>query len=379
MNRALAALLVATLLAVHASAATVWMKDGRKFEGEIVSKTDTEVKIKLANGKTETIKRSDIKSLDEPPPPAPKVASNETGDAVVDRRSREYERWLGTPLATATSELTVVRGDHPPAELKQMADAAEKTARHFLSTFGCRPEDALPGDRYGPARIEIFQFWKEEGYLAFVDKALTRIRDETVDDARLAFMRRQRGFWIVSPRALMAQYQGPSDLATSISNACHKTSHVLLTGFKPSGAFMPWWLYEGVASWQEFAVLGETRTYCLELARPDSYGRSGTPDADEEAKAKTEQGWRAKVKSLVGKRAEKDLGVLGKMSLNEIVLVDVQQSWSVVDWMWRTGRLKDFVETYKETRDLNAACVKHFDAPTSGAHEIWRQWVMKTY
>jgi hypothetical protein len=273
----------------------------------------------------------------------------------------------------------VVRGDHPLPELKRMAEAAEKTARHFLATFQCRPEDALPGDRYGPQRIEIFQFWKEEGYLAFIDKALTRLRDETVDDARLAFMRRQRGFWIVSPRALMAQYQGPSDIATSISNACHKTSHVLLTGWKPAGAFVPWWLYEGLASWQEFAVLGETRTYCIDLARPDDYARAGTPEADEAAKAKTEQGWRAKVKSLVGKRAEKDLGVLAKMALNEIVLVDVQQSWSVVDWLSRTGKLKDFVEAYKESRDLDAACRKCVDAPTSGAHEVWRQWVMKTY
>jgi hypothetical protein len=378
MRRA-AAVLFAALLAGSAFGATVWMKDGRKFEGEIVSKTDTEIRIKLASGKTETVKRADVKSLDEPLPPAPKAASNETGDAAVDRRSREYERWLGTPLATATSELTIVRGDHPVEELKQMADAAEKTARHFLATFGCRPEEAMRGDRYGPARIEILQFWKEDGYLAFIDKALTRIRDETVDDARLAFMRRQRGFWIVSPRALMAQYQGPGDLATSISNACHKTSHVLLTGWKPAGAFMPWWLYEGLASWQEFAVLGESRTYCLELARPDSYGRSGTPDADEEAKAKSEQGWRAKVKSIVGKRAEKDLGVLGKMPLNELVLVDVQQSWSVVDWLWRTGKLKDFVEAYKESRDLNAACTKILEAPASGAHEVWRQWVMKTY
>jgi len=379
VRRVAAALCVATMLAATAFGATVWLKDGRKFEGEIVSKTDAEVKLKLASGKIETFKRADIKSIDEPIPPAPKATSNETGDATIDRRSREYERWLGTPLATATSDLTVVRGDHPVADLQRMADAAEKTARHFLATFQCKPEEAMPADRYGPMRVEIFQFWKEEGYVAFIDKALARIRDETVDDARLAFMKSQRGFWIMSPRALMAQYQGPGDLATSISNACHKTSHVLLAGWKPAGSFMPWWLYEGLASWQEFAVLGETRTYCLDLARPDGYSRPGTPEADEEAKAKTESGWREKVKALVGKRAEKELVALGKMSLNEIVLVDVQQSWSVVDWLFRTGKLKDFVAAYKESRDLNAACSKTLDAPASGAHEVWRQWVMKTY
>ena len=54
----------------------------------------------------------------------------------------------------------------------------------------------------------------------------------------------------------------------------------MLTGWKPSGTFMPWWLYEGLASWQEFAVLGETRTYCLDLAKPADYTRGATPDAE---------------------------------------------------------------------------------------------------
>jgi hypothetical protein len=367
------------LLAATALGATIYLKDGKKIEGEIVSRTDKEIKVKLADGKTKTIDAADVKSIDEPIPPAPKVVSNETGDAPVDARTKEYERWLETPLATAPAELVVVRGDHPLEELKKMAEAADKTARHFLSTFECQPADALRGDRYGPARIEILQFWKEDGYLAFCDKVLARIRDETVDDARLAFMRRQRGFWIVSPRALMAQYQGPSDLVTSISAACHKVSHVMLTGWKPSGAFVPWWLYEGFASWQEFAVLGETRTYCIDLARPADYARPGTPEADEAAKARSEQGWRAKVKSLVGKRGEKDWPALAKLSLNEIVLVDVQQSWSLVDWLHQTAKLKDFVSEYKATRDLDAACRKVLGVPASAAHEQWRAWVLRAY
>jgi hypothetical protein len=368
-----------TLLAGTALGATIWLKDGKKVEGEIVSRTDKEIKVKLASGKTQTIDPADVKSIDEPIPPPPKVVSNETGDAPVDARTKEYERWLDTPLATTATELVVVRGDHPLEELKKMADAAEKTARHFLQTFECQPADALRGDRYGPARIEIMQFWKEDGYLAFCDKVLARIRDETVDDARLAFMKRQRGFWIVSPRALTAQYQGPSDLVTSISGACHKVSHILLAGFKPSGSFVPWWLYEGLASWQEFAVLGETRTYCIDMARPADYARAGTPEADEAAKARTEQGWRGKVKALVGKRNEKELASLAKLTLNEIVLVDVQQAWSVVDWLHQTARLKQFVIEYKTTRDLDAACRTVLGVPASSAHEQWRAWVLRAY
>jgi hypothetical protein len=154
---------------------------------------------------------------------------------------------------------------------------------------------------------------------------------------------------------------------------------VLLTGWKPSGSFVPWWFYEGFASWQEFAVLGETRTYCIDLARPVAYAKPGSPEADEAAKARTEQGWRAAIRKLVVKRDERDLVTLGKLSLNEIVLVDVQQSWSVVDWLSRTGRLKDFAEAYKDARDLDAACRKILSVPVGGAHEVWREWVMKTY
>ena len=376
-----AAALVAALLLVPATAlaATIYMKDGRKIEGEIVERTEKAIKIKLANGKFETVKPADVKSIDEPPPPPPKVVSNETGDAPVDARSKEYERWLQVPLAVALTELTVVRGDHPVDELKRLAEAADRTARHFCTTFACQPVDAIRDGRYGAGRIEIFQFWKEDGYLAFCEKVLARIRDTTVDDARLALMRRQRGFWIMTPRTLMAQYQGPSDLVTSISAACHKTSHVMLTGWKPSGTFMPWWLYEGLASWQEFAVLGETRTYCLDLARPADYSRAGTPEADEEAKARAEDGWRARVKQMVSRRDEKDFARLAKLSLNELTLPEVQQSWSVVDWLHRTARLKEFVTAYKDTRDFDAACRQVLGVPTAGAHDEWRSWVARVY
>jgi hypothetical protein len=365
--------------ATAALATTVFLKDGRTVEGEIVKRTDLEVRVKTADGKVVVLRRSEIERIDEKGPDV--AAPKETGDAPTDRRTKEYERLLAVEeIPTAPDGFVVVRGHHPYGELVRMAALARRTAQHFFDTFGCRAEEVLRGeDRYGPAKIEIFQYLQEGGYLAFCDKVLDRIRDETVSSALLAFMRRQRGFWIVSPRPLMAQYQGPSDFVTSLSAACHKTSHILLTSWKPSGSFMPWWLYEGLASWQEFAVLDETRTYCLELAKPADYARPGTKEADEAAKARTENGWRGKVKSMVGRRAEKDLPVLGKMPLNDLVFEDVQQSWSVVDWLGRTGRLREFVSAYKDKRDLDAACRAVLGVPTTAVHEQWRQWVLQTY
>jgi hypothetical protein len=115
------------------------------------------------------------------------------------------------------------------------------------------------------------------------------------------------------------------------------------------------------------------------MARPADYARAGTPEADEAAKARTEQGWRGKVKALVGKRNEKELASLAKLTLNEIVLVDVQQAWSVVDWLHQTARLKQFVIEYKTTRDLDAACRTVLGVPASSAHEQWRAWVLRAY
>ena len=67
------------------------------------------------------------------------------------------------------------------------------------------------------------------------------------------------------------------------------------------------------------------------------------------------------------------------MSLNEIVLIDVQQSWSVVDWLHRTAQLKAFATSLKETRALDAACRSVLGLPASAAHDAWRAWVARTY
>jgi hypothetical protein len=381
MRRAAASALLASLLfAGDAFATTIVMKarkGGGRFEGEIVSRDDKKITLKLKDGKLQTFLVDDIDHLEEPPPPP--VVVKETGDAKVDLRTKDYVKRLGFPITASLTELVVVRGDQSIEEMKRIGDAAQKTAEHFCKVFGCRPEEALIGERYGPARVEIFQFLREDAYSAFCDKVLAAIRDKSVDDARLALMKRQRGFWVVTPRSLMAQYQGPSDIFTSISAACHKTSHVLLEGWKQSGDFRPWWLFEGLATWQEFFVLGESRTYCLDLEKAAAYGTNATPGADEEAKALMEAAWKGSVKRMVHKRDEKEFGSLAKLSLNELNFPDVQQSWSLVDWLDRTGRLKEFVSTYKEERDLPAACTKVLNVPVSTAHEQWRAWVLGSY
>ena len=319
----------------------------------------------------------------EPQKEAPAVPSRAagTGDAAVDDMTADYERKLGVSLRAALRGRVVVRGDNEQADLDKVAVACERTLTHFMDVvhatpndvFGARAEGAT-GTRVGPVAIEVFQFVKEKGYLNFLDKLLARIRDETVDDKRLALMRRQRGFFIQSPRYLMAQYQGPSEIESCVSQGSHKTSHICLLAWKRKAGWQPWWLLEGFAVWQEIAIFGESRTYCLEVETPGGYDKQGTPEADVAAKALMEERWRAKVKAMIRDGKQVDLGVLGRRSLNELSFDDVVQSWSVVTWLAKTGKLPAFLLASKEKKNLDETCSAALDMPLAAAEAAWTAW-----
>jgi hypothetical protein len=306
---------------------------------------------------------------------APAAAQDAPADdaAAVAAASKEYDRRLGTTLRVARRGAFVVRGDHDQAELDNLAEVAARTLESYARTMGCSEADVLTPTRKGERLlVEVFQFQREKAYLEFLDKVFSRIRDDTVDDRRLALMRRQRGFFVLTPRPMVVQYQGPSVLDTVRSQVVHKTSHVLLLAHRRAGAWMPWWLLEGFAVRQEMDVLGETRTYCLEVDRPGDYARPGTPEADEAEKARLEEHWRRRAKELADGKKARDLVVLARLSLNELVLDDVVQSWSVVDWLHRSGRLPAFVLASKEHRELPATCRAALGWEPSETDARWR-------
>ncbi len=370
----------------------IHLKDGRRVEGEILTRDEDEVTIQTASGRFRVFPMTEVEKIfdegEEEPAAKPEKPPQAEGPKAkgkdvdwVDKATKRYERMLGRKLTVAVHRQVIARGDIERKELGQIAGIAQKTLDHFLKTYGCKLADVVPrrvGRDYS-WRLEVFQFRLEKGYLNFVDRVLARIRDETVDDRRLALLRRQKGFWILTPHTLMAQYQGAGHIATSISNVAHKTSHVLLLQYKQAGAWRPWWFLEGFAVWQEIETAGEVRTYCLEVSRPGEYAVPGTPDADEAAKSKTAELWRSKVKAWVKARDERDLAVLARRSLNELVFEDVVQSWSLVDWMQREGVLRPFTLAYKRHRKLDKALEEVLETSVPGAHAQWRKWVLKTY
>jgi hypothetical protein len=305
--------------------------------------------------------------------PADTPAAREAAEsAAVVAATKEYERRLGTTLRVARRDPFVVRGDLEQADLERLAELALATLEDYTATMRVTASDVLRPQRKGETpRVEVFQFRQEKGYLDFLDKVFSRLRDDTVDDRRLALMRRQRGFFVLTPRPLVVQYQGPSELATCASQVVHKTSHVLVLVHRRAGAWMPWWFLEGLATRQEMSVLKESRTYCLEIDRPGDYAKPGTPEADEAAKARLESHWRRAAREMVESRRHRDLATLAKLSLNELTFDDVVQSWSVVDWILREGRLPAFTIAYKDHRDFAKTCEAALGSAPAGVEVRW--------
>lgn len=309
-------------------------------------------------------------------PSACAEAADKAAADAIDAATKDASRRLGFPLRVAVRGRFIVRGDSLQSDLDILAESCRSTFEHYVDVMGCEPDDVVKPARKGePAWVEVFQFEREKGYLDYLDKVYSRVRDDTVDDRRFALMHRQRGMFVLTPHPIIAQYRGPSDTSTVRSQVVHKTSHVLLLSHRKAGAWMPWWFLEGFATWQEMAVLKESRTYCLEVERPGDYAKAGTPEADEAAKARMADTWRKKVREMVAARRHRDLAALAKLSLNELTFDDVMQSWSVVDWIFRQKRLPQFVKAYKDEREFAAACEAAIGPPPAGVEERWRKWV----
>ena len=375
----LLAVLLLFAFAALALADVVHMKDGTKIEGEVIARTKTNLRVKQKNGRIRNLRLKDVDRVETDKKVLPDAGKDDTdpGDPKAADTKR-YQEQMGRKLNVVAKSRVLVRGDHPHDELQQVADAAEMTVLHFIETFECDVKTFLRDKEGYAGRVEVFQFRQEKAYLKFMDKVYDRLRDRrTVNDERFKMMRRNRGFWVVQPSPLIGGYRGPSPQETCPSNVSHKVSHILLELYENRYWKRPWWLYEGLATWQEMQVTGKSLTYCLEPAGPGAYAHEGTPDADELAKAQTAKAWMAHAQKLVKKRDERELAVLGRLSLNELARDEVIQSWAVVEWIYRKGKLKEFVKTLKGNgQDLDKALTDVMGFGTAAAHEKWRAWVL---
>jgi hypothetical protein len=70
------------------------------------------------------------------------------------------------------------------------------------------------------------------------------------------------------------------------------------------------------------------------------------------------------------------LPTLALRSLNELVYEDVMQSWSIVDWLWRTRKLKDFIAASKEKRQIEPTCEAALGKSAGAADHAWQAWAL---
>lgn len=370
MRFLVSALLVLALSAL-AVGDVVHLKDGRTIEGKVVEQNDRQVKVKTHSGGVYTLEAAEVDRIEiEKPPPKPFRADG------VAKDTKRYSRYTGIELEELSGKYTVLRGDMPVRELEPCLDAAERTVELFKRTLGCETHELLRSVDGYVQPLEVFQFRPEASYLKFLDRVVKReCRD--IEARRLELMRRQRGFWLLEPRPRIVGYQGPSPRESLPSRVSHKTALVLMVQWRDAGSWRPWWFLEGFAAWQEIEVTGACLTYSLEVSKPGEYDRQGTPEADEFEKAKTIKRWRERVRQRLEAGDARDLGVLGNLSLNELVADDVIQSWSFVDWLRHTDRLREFTIAYKEHRTLPETCEAVLEAPIAKVEADWSAWARK--
>lgn len=347
----------------------VHLKDGRQIRGEVISEEGGEVKVRSRSGGVYTLPAADVERIERDEPEGPKPFR-------VDRvaaETKRYQRYTGLELTELVGKHVVLRGDMDRDELQPSLDAAEETVELFKRVFDAEAAEVLRSvDGYAEP-IEVFQFRPEASYLKFLDRVVQR-ESRDIDPRRLELMRRQRGYWLLEPRPRLVGYQGPSPLESLPSRVAHKTALVLLVSWEDAGAWRPWWFLEGFAAWEEIEVTGACLTYSLEVSKAGQYDREGTPEADEFAKAKTVKRWRERIRDRLRGGDARDLGVLAKLSLNELVADDVIQGWSFVDWLQTTERLRDFTLAYKEHRGLPETCEAVFEAPIAKVERDWSAW-----
>jgi hypothetical protein len=356
----------------------VILKDGSRIEGTVIERTERVIRIRTAAGRVRNVRLADVKKVETDSETLP--PKSEKDDSADDPRhvdTKRFEEKLERKLNVVSKPHVLIRGDHDHDELQTAADSAEMTVLHFEETFECDASKILPGRSGYAGLIEVWQFRQEKGYLQFMDRIFDEQRDrKVIDDERFKMMRQNRGFWNTTPEGRIGGYQGPSPIEGVVANVSHKTSHVLLDLWKNKHWKRPWWLYEGLATWQEMQITGVSRTYCLEPATPGDYSREGTGEADELAKAQTAKLWLEHIRKKVKARDERDLKVLGRLGLNELNRDEVIQAWSVVDWLASRRKLKAFVEALKDDQDLDAALKSTLELDTAAAHEKWREWVL---
>ncbi len=291
-----------------------------------------------------------------------------------------YGKMLGIEVEVAFSEHYVAVGPFTPAELASICAGAEQVYAEFLQIFGLSSNTNLfvgseeDSDR---GRCHLVYAKKAFDYAKFV-QAFSEKYPQNMPPARANLVKTTKGFYEVYPSCTIVGYMFPNSFDQVRASVIHKASHVLLMRYKYVSGFFPWWLIEGLGTYQEINAIRRCDTYCI-----TEKGYAVTPDANGGANQKwSGMGeWKQIVKMQVVGMGDKGLIRLGRSGLNELDYRDLAKCWSLCEWLIRTDRKKfvALVEKLKAKADIKKAVQQAYGMSAEQLDKEWREYVRANY
>jgi hypothetical protein len=288
-----------------------------------------------------------------------------------------YGKMMEADLNVAFSEHFAAVGPYGDEELASLCATGEEAYRQFVEFFGLDPSENLflgHEEDQGRTRCHIVYAKQKFDYLKLVDGMQARYpKDISGPMARL--MKGQKGFYFVYPACYVVGSQYPNTLGQVRAAVAHKTSHVLLMRYRYVSGFFPWWLIEGLGTYQEISILGRCDTFCITVT---GYA---APEGDPTNKWPGMARWKDVVKAQVAAKSDRSLIGLSRLGLNELDLRDISKSWSLVEWWLRKDResFVKMVDLLKQKVDFREAVQKAFGKPAEQLDKEWREYVSASY
>jgi len=288
-----------------------------------------------------------------------------------------YRDMLRADVEVALTDHVAAIGTYSPSQLGSLAQAAEQTLEQFCAVFGIEDGGRLfrgSEEDAGRKRLHVVYSKRAFEYARAVDGMKKRYPKD-IPDSRANLMRRQKGFYFVYPACYVIGYQLPNTFEQVRASVIHKTSHVLLLRYRYRSDFFPWWLIEGLGSWQEILAIGQCDTYCI---TDKGYAANEGPA---ESKWGGMARWRDIVKQQVIGLHDRSWHSLAKSGLNDLSFRDLAKSWSICEWLINHDRetFVKMVDKMKSGVPFKDAVSQAFGKPVEQVEKEWRDYVRDNY
>ena len=298
-------------------------------------------------------------------------------DLERERLKDLYGGWMEIDVNVVFSEHFAAVGPYTEEELEALCRGGEMAYAQFCQVFDVPDGEGLFDGAEaddGRTRLQIVYAKRAIEYVRVVQGMKERF-PEDIPEARAELMQRQKGFYFVYPGCYVIGYQMPNPFEQVRASVIHKASHVLLMRWHYTSGFFPWWLIEGLGTYQEISALGHCDTFCI---TEGGYGAGEDPAKQKWAGMSR---WKEIVKAQVAGLSDRGLIGLSKCGLNELNFRDIAKCWSVCEWLIANHR-KEFirlVDNLKARMDFVDAVQSAFGKSPEQLDKEWHDYVRDNY